>query len=77
MCEKRKNIKNGKQFDQKSVLVHKPLQRVSYSFFFYRFMFLILALVCLNTQLFKKKLFNLFMLLFISLITIFGIIYES
>ena len=52
MCEKRKNIKNGKQFDQKSVLVHKPSQRVSYSFFFYRFMFLILSLVCLKTLFF-------------------------
>ena len=75
--KKKKNIKNGKQFDQKPVPVHKPLQRVSYSFFFYRFMFLILSLVCLKTQLFFKKLFSLFLLLFISLIIIFGTVCES
>ena len=75
--KKNKKIKNGKQFDQKPVPVHKPLQRVSYSFFFYRFMFLILSLVCLKTQLFFKKLFSLFLLLFISLIIIFGTVCES
>ena len=42
----------------KPVPVHKPLQRVSYSIFFYRFMFLILALVCLKIQFFL--LFSLF-----------------
>ena len=54
----KKKHKNGKQFDQKPVPVHKPLQKVSYSFFFYRFMFLILALVCLKIQFFL--LFSLF-----------------
>ena len=75
MNEEKKIIKNGKQFDQKPVPVYNPLQRVSYSIFFYRFMFLILALVCLKIQIFL--LFSLFLLLFIGLIILFGTIYGS